>query len=94
MLQNLHRDYLLRKDWARAVETLDFIIIGYSSSEYVAPPLAAAYKRRGLFQMELKRYEQARRDLEKYLSLEPEALDREEIRKQLHAIHLWLARVN
>ena len=44
--------------------------------------------------MELKRLQAARRDLEKYLELQPEALDREEILKQIQAIHQWLARVN
>ena len=44
--------------------------------------------------MELKRYQAARRDLEKYLELEPEAPDREEIVNRLQAIHHWLARVN
>jgi regulator of sirC expression with transglutaminase-like and TPR domain len=94
MLQNLHGAYLRQKDWTRAVETLDLLIVGFSSVPAAAPDLAGAHKRRGLFLMELKRFQAARRDLEHYLALEPAAADREEIRQQIEAIHRWLARVN
>ena len=87
MLQNLRGVYLRRKDWARAVDTLDLLLIG-------VPGLSAWYKQRGLLELELKRFQAARRDLEKYLALEPEAADRPEILKQMQAIHTWLARVN
>ncbi len=95
MLQNLHGCYLRRRDWARAVDTLDLFIVGLSSdSSAGARELAGAYKRRGLFRMELKRFQAARQDFEKYLAMEPDAADREEIRKQMEAIHRWLATVN
>ncbi len=87
MLQNLRGVYLRREDWARAVQTLDLLLIG-------APELTPWYKQRGLLQLELKRYQAARADLEKYLTLTPQAPDAEEIRKQLQAIHTWLARMN
>ena len=87
MLQNLRGVYLRRHDWARAVLTLDLLLIG-------APELAGWYKQRGLLQLELRRYQAARRDLEHYLTLEPEAADRAEIRQQLQGIHAWLAKVN
>jgi regulator of sirC expression with transglutaminase-like and TPR domain len=95
MLRNLHEAYLRKRDWTRMVATLDLFILGLTEGSPVHPSeLARAYKRRGLFLMELKRYQAARRDLEKYLELEPEASDRDEIRKQLQAIHQWLAKVN
>jgi hypothetical protein len=47
-----------------------------------------------MLSLELRRFHNARRDLLKYLELEPEATDREAIQKQLQAIHLWLARVS
>jgi len=47
-----------------------------------------------MLSLELKRYHAARRDLLKYLELEPEAGDRDAIQKQLQAIHSWLARVS
>ena len=87
MLQNLRGVYLRRKDWARAVDTLDLLLVG-------VPGLSAWYKQRGLLELELKRFQAARRDLEQYLALEPEAADRPEILKQMQAIHTWLARVN
>ena len=87
MLQNLRGVYLRRKDWARAVDTLDLLLVG-------VPGLSGWYKQRGLLELELRRFQAARRDLEKYLSMEPEATDRPEILKQMQAIHTWLARVN
>jgi regulator of sirC expression with transglutaminase-like and TPR domain len=87
MLQNLRGVYLRQRDWAHAVDTLDLLLIG-------APELPGLVKQRGLLQMELKRFQAARRDLERYLAMAPDAPDREEIRKQITAIHTWLAKVN
>ncbi len=87
MLQNLRGVYMRRRDWARAVLTLDLLLIG-------APDLAPLVKQRGLLQMELKRYQAARSDLHRYLELEPEAADKPEIHKQIQAIHQWLGRMN
>ncbi len=95
MLQNMHGAYLRKQDWAHTVKTLDWLIVGLSvGASAGSPDLAAAHKRRGLFLLELKRYQEARRDLEKYLQMEPAAADQEEIRRQLQAIHRWLAKVN
>ena len=91
MVQNLHRGYMRRNDWPRAVETLDLLLLGNTA----APPgLAGLHKLRGLLLLELHRYHDSRVDLEKYLALEPEATDRDEIRKQLASIHRWLGRMN
>ena len=87
MLQNLRGVYLRRKDWARTVQTLDLLLIG-------VPEAAALYKQRGLLQVELRRMQAARADLERYLALQPAAEDREEILKQIQAIHSWLAHLN
>jgi regulator of sirC expression with transglutaminase-like and TPR domain len=86
MLQNLRGVYLRREDWARAVRTLDLLLMGAQESSW--------YKQRGLLHIELKRHQAARADLEKYLALEPAAPDVEAIRKQLQFIHAWLARMN
>lgn len=95
LLQNMHGAYLRQQDPAHAVEALDLLIVGFSGGTPIGTPdLAAAHKRRGLLLMELKRFQSARRDLEKYLEMQPEAGDREEIRKQIGAIHRWLASVN
>jgi regulator of sirC expression with transglutaminase-like and TPR domain len=86
MLHNMRHVYLRLNDFERAVATMDWLIVGF--------PEAGAYKSRGVLQLELKRYQAARRDLEKYLELEPEASDREDIERRLEKIHQWLARVN
>jgi regulator of sirC expression with transglutaminase-like and TPR domain len=95
MLQNLRGAYMRAQDWPRMVETLDMLIIGFASGPMVdKSELAPAIKLRGLLRLELKRHQQARADLEKYLELQPEAADRAEIVKQIQAIHRWLGKVN
>lgn len=91
MLQNLQRGYMRRNDWARAVSTLDLLLAGSGAG---VPGIAGMHKLRGMLLLELRRYQEARSDLERYLALEPEAADKEEIRRQLAAIHQWLARLN
>ena len=83
MLQNLHRVYVRNKDFPRAVSTLDLMIAG-------APDTAAWYHARGVLLMEIERWQAARRDFETYLSMSPDAPDRELVVKQIH----WLARMN
>ena len=87
MLQNLRGVYLRKRDWVRTVQTLDLLLIG-------VPDAAALYKQRGLLQVELRHMQSARADLERYLALQPAAEDREEILKQIQAIHSWLAHLN
>ncbi len=91
MLQNLHSGYLRRKDWTRAVRTLDLLILAAPEKSH---EMAAALKLRGLLLIELKRFQESRADFEKYLALEPAAADREEIQNQIVQIHRWLARNN
>jgi regulator of sirC expression with transglutaminase-like and TPR domain len=91
MIQNLHRGYMRRSDWARAVATLDLLLLGGAVG---LPGIAGLHKLRGMLLIELRRYHDARADLERYLALEPDASDKDEIRKQLAAIHQWLARLN
>jgi regulator of sirC expression with transglutaminase-like and TPR domain len=83
MLQNLHRVYVRRRDFERAVATLDLMIAG-------APETAAWYHARAVLLMEVDRWQAARRDFETYLALSPDAVDRELVVKQIH----WLARMN
>jgi regulator of sirC expression with transglutaminase-like and TPR domain len=87
MLQNLYETYRRQRDWIHAVRVMDLLMVG-------APEIAGMHKRRGLLLLELKRFQAARRDLEHYLALEPDAIDREEILKRLEGIHHWLAKVN
>ena len=91
MVQNLQSGYLKRNDWTRAAQTLDLLLLAAPEGSH---ELAAALKLRGLLLIELKRFQDARRDFEKYLAMEPEAADRAEVEKQIVAIHRWLGRVN
>ncbi len=87
MLQNLHKVYMQQRDFERAVATLDLMISG-------APDTAQWYKYRGVLLVENKRWQPARRDFEQYLTMEPEAADRDEIRKQIQTIQQFLAQLN
>jgi regulator of sirC expression with transglutaminase-like and TPR domain len=83
MLQNLHRVYVRTRDFERAVATLDLMIAA-------APDTPAWYQARGGLLKEIGRWQAARRDFEKYLSMAPEAHDRAVIVQQIQ----WLARLN
>jgi regulator of sirC expression with transglutaminase-like and TPR domain len=83
MLQNLRNVYVRSRDFPKAVQTLDLLIAG-------APDLADWYRARGALFVEMNRGEAARRDFERYLTLDPQAPDRDEIAAQMR----WLARLN
>jgi len=83
MLQNLRNVYVRSRDYTRAVATLDLLIAG-------APDLPEWYRARGSLLMEMHRGEAARRDFERYLTLDPKASDRDDIAAQMR----WLARLN
>ena len=87
MLHNLSDVYLRAGDYARAVAAFDLLLEG-------APDAARFYLQRGAAGLKLKRYQAARKDFETYLKLEPEAPDREDVLRQIQAIHRWLAQVN
>jgi len=87
MLQNLHRAYLAARDYERAIQTLNFLLEG-------APGIPLWYKLRGVLLLEMKHFSAARRDLERYLELQPEAPDQETIREQLRSLRQWSARNN
>jgi len=87
MLRNLSEVYLRAGDYQRAVTSIDLLLEG-------APDAATFYQQRGFAQVKLQHFQAARKDLEKYLNLEPAAADREDILRQIQAIHRWLAQVN
>jgi regulator of sirC expression with transglutaminase-like and TPR domain len=96
MIRNLQRDYIARKDWARALETVSLLILGTAGTERRRgdAELGAAYKLRGALHSELNHYSSARADLETYLAIVPEAADREKVQKQIATIQRRLARLN
>jgi regulator of sirC expression with transglutaminase-like and TPR domain len=87
MLRNLHNVYLNLRDLEKAVATLDLLLLG-------APEMTQWYRQRGALYVELRRFQAARTDLEKYLTLAPDASDRDKVIAQLERIHSWLGRVN
>jgi regulator of sirC expression with transglutaminase-like and TPR domain len=95
MLRNLQRDYIARRDWPRALETLSLLILGIGApGGPLDQELAAAHKLRSTLHLELNHYSAARADLEMYLKIAPDAPDGEEVRKQIESIHRSLARLN
>jgi regulator of sirC expression with transglutaminase-like and TPR domain len=83
MLQNMRNVYVRSRDFSRAVSTLDLLIAG-------APDFSGWYRARGELLVQLNRGEAARRDFERYLTMEPQAPDRDEVAAQMR----WLARLN
>ncbi len=87
MLRNLSEVYLRAGDYQRAVAALDLLLEG-------APDIAPFYRQRGVAEVKIRHLQAARKDFEHYLKLEPAAPDREEVLRQIQAIHRWLAQVN
>jgi regulator of sirC expression with transglutaminase-like and TPR domain len=87
MLNNLLISYAGSRDFPRAIQTLDLMLKG-------APGQADWYRHRGMLLIEDQRYSDARRDLERYLALEPLSEERDEVLRQMEKIQLKLARLN
>lgn len=87
MLNNLRESYFRAKQYEKAVAVLDLLLEAFPSE-------AGYYKTRAIARLNLREYVAARADLQMYLQCAPEAEDREQIVKQLEAIHRWLARLN
>jgi len=87
MVQNLHKAYVRARDFPRAVTTLDLMIVG-------APDTAPWYKHRGVLSMAAGRWQSAQRDFQKYLGMQPDAHDRDEVTENLRAIQRRIAMVN
>ena len=87
MVQNLHKAYVRARDFPRAVTTLDLMIAG-------APDTAPWYKHRGVLSMAAGRWQSAQRDFQKYLGMQPDAHDRDEVTENLRAIQRRIAMVN
>jgi len=87
MLNNLRAAYFRREDFARAATVLDILVQS-------SPGTADYYKGRGIANVHIRQFRAASADFEEYLRLSPDAEDREEIVKQLVAIHRWLSALN
>ncbi len=87
MLHNLRGVYFLRRAFGKALQTLDLLLAADSGD-------AGAYKQRGMIHMQLRNLAAARDDLEKYLHISPDAIDRPEIEKHLRSLRNYQAGLN
>ena len=87
MLNNLQAAYFRAQQFEKASATLDVLIAA-------APEAADYYKARAIARMHLREFRDASTDFNAYLRLAPKAADKDEVRRQLSAIHRWLGAVN
>jgi regulator of sirC expression with transglutaminase-like and TPR domain len=87
MLNNLRAAYFRREEFERAATVLDLLVQS-------APATADYYKGRAIANVHNRKFRSASADFEQYLKLSPEAEDREDIVKQMAAIHRWLGALN
>jgi regulator of sirC expression with transglutaminase-like and TPR domain len=87
MINNLRGIYFSRRQHRKALQIVNLLIDA-------DPRSAPEYKQRGLLLMQLGRMSDAREDFERYLNLDPQADDRDEIRKQVLALRKWMAGLN
>ena len=87
MLHNLKGIYLNTRQHRKALLTQEAILA-------LSPASADEVKLRGKLNFQLRRYGQARKDFETYLSLRPRAEDAAEIKQNIEAIAKILAMMN
>jgi regulator of sirC expression with transglutaminase-like and TPR domain len=87
MINNLRGIYFSRRSYAKGLQVMDLLI-------EITPELAELHKQRALLYLQMQNMKSARKDLESYLRLAPEAEDREEMELQLKSVVRWLASLN
>jgi regulator of sirC expression with transglutaminase-like and TPR domain len=87
MLQNLKGIHVRAAAWEKALQAMGLILASSGS----APE---EYKQRAAVQLQLGRLRAAAADLDSYLRTSPPATDREEVTRQIEAIHRYLASRN
>ena len=87
MLSNLKAIYLRGHALDKARQVLDLLIAAM-------PEYAEEYRHRGLIHLKQFNHRAAKADLERYLKLEPNTPEREEVEKQLLLIERWKAGLN
>lgn len=87
MLNNLRAAYFRRESFERAAAVLDLLVQS-------SPSTPDYYKGRAIANVHIRKFRSASADFEEYLRLSPEAEDREDIVKQMAAIHRWLGTLN
>jgi regulator of sirC expression with transglutaminase-like and TPR domain len=87
MINNLRGIYFSTRSFEKAHEILDVLIAAN-------PQSAEEYKQRGLVRLQMNQLTSGKQDLQRYLTLDPTASDKEEIQQQLQAVGRWLAALN
>ncbi len=87
MINNLRGIYFSQRSFQKAQTILDLLI-------EANPESAEEYKQRGLVRLQMRQLLAGKKDLERYLTLNPHAEDKEEIQGQLQAVGKWLAALN
>lgn len=87
MLGNLKAIYLRGRALDKARQVLDLLILS-------KPEFAEEYRHRGLIHLQQLNHRAAKADLEMYLHLEPDALERHQVEQQLLLIERWKASLN
>lgn len=85
MLHNMRSIYLRGKLYVKAAQVLDLLV-------EASPSDADSYILRGAVNVELRKYQAAKSDFERYLTLAPEARDRQRVEDQIAALERYLAR--
>jgi regulator of sirC expression with transglutaminase-like and TPR domain len=87
MLTNLKHIYLHKKDFQRALNACDRILL-------ISPESPVELRDRGIVHFQLKYYARALHDLNAYLELFPHADDLQEVRQQVRLIRQLIAMMN
>jgi regulator of sirC expression with transglutaminase-like and TPR domain len=87
MLNNLRSIYLRSKSYVKAGTVLDLLV-------EASPADPDSYILRGAVNVELRKYQAARSDFEQYLTLMPEARDRQRVEDQIAALDRYLLRAS
>lgn len=85
MLNNLRSIYLRGKSYVKAAQVLDLLL-------EASPSDADSYVLRGAVNVELRKYRAAKADFEQYLTLVPDARDRQRVEDQIAALERYLLR--
>lgn len=87
MLRNLKAIYLERRDLPRALSAIERLLL-------VQPEMTGELRDRGLVFLDMECYRGALEDLERYLGLEPEAPDADEVRARVVELARRVARLS
>jgi len=87
MLNNLKGVYTRQERWEKLLPVLNLLL-------HAMPDSADEYRTRGIANLHLRRFREARADLGRYLDLSPKAEDKETVGEELRKIHRILATLN